>query len=102
MSKAVVIRYETHPDQAAANQGLIEKVFAELNAERPAGLRYASFRLGDGVGFVHVAIVEEGSDALGSSAAFAAFQERIADRLVGPPDSKEATLVGSYGFGMPG
>jgi hypothetical protein len=55
---ATVVRYRTTPDRAEENVALIEKVFAELDASRPEGLRYASFRLGDGVSFVHVAEVD--------------------------------------------
>ena len=51
----VVVRYQCKPDRADENQALVEKVFAELDANAPAGLRYASFRLADGVSFVHVA-----------------------------------------------
>ena len=43
-----VVRYKTKPDRADENQALIEKVFGELNSDRPARLRYASFRLADG------------------------------------------------------
>ena len=34
-----VVRYKTKPDRAEENQALIEKVFGELDARRPAGLR---------------------------------------------------------------
>ena len=53
-----IVRYRTKPERAEENQALIEKVFSELSTDRPAGLRYASFRLADGVSFVHVASVE--------------------------------------------
>lgn len=96
MSRIVVVRYETRVDAAPLNQRLVEGVFAELSAEAPHGLRYATFRLADGVGFVHVAIFEGETDPLSRSKAFAAFQDGIGDRLVGPPVPAEATLVGSY------
>ena len=53
-----VVRYQTKPDRADENQALIEKVFGELATSGPDGLRYAAFRLADGVSFVHVASVE--------------------------------------------
>ena len=95
-----VVRYQTKPDRADENQAFIEKVFAELNAERPDGLRYMTFRLEDGVTFVHVASVEtaDGVNPLTSTPAFGAFQQDIADRLVGPPLAMSATVVGSYEF----
>ena len=58
-----VVRYRTRPERADENQSLIEAVFAELDADRPEGLRYASFRLADGVSFVHVATVDTADDS---------------------------------------
>jgi hypothetical protein len=58
MAKAVVVRYQTRADAADRTQHLIEQVFAELNAEDPGGIRYAAFRLADGVSFVHIALTD--------------------------------------------
>ncbi len=73
-----VVRYTTRPERADENQALVEKVFGELAERRPDGLRYATFRLEDGVTFVHVASVdtEDGSNPLAATAAFGAFQQR--------------------------
>ena len=98
MTKAVVVRYQTRADAADRNQHLIEQVFAELNAEHPGGIRYAAFRLADGVSFVHVAVLDGEGSPLSSSKAFAAFQEGAAARQVAPPVVSEASLVGSYRF----
>jgi hypothetical protein len=98
-STAVVVRYQTRPDAAERNQELVRQVFAELNRERPDGLRYAAFRLADGVSFVHVVTVEAGVDPLSRSAAFAEFQRELGGRLAGPPVPSPATMVGSYRFG---
>ena len=49
-----VVRYTTRPESADENQALVEQVFTELAASRPPGLRYASFRLADGVSSVLV------------------------------------------------
>ena len=46
-------------------------MFAELAAQRPDGLRYASFRLDDGVSFVHVAVLDADHNPLSDSPAFA-------------------------------
>lgn len=93
----VVVRYRPKPDHADHNQALVEDVFAELAATDPGGLRYATFRLDDGT-FVHIADIEGDENPLGTSAAFAAFQENIADRCEDGhgPDPQPATLVGSY------
>jgi hypothetical protein len=95
-----VVRYKTKPDRADENQALIEAVFAELDAERPEGLRYLNLRLGDGVSFVHVASIEtpDGANPLAAMPAFGAFQKDIADRCEEPPLVMEATVVGSFRF----
>ena len=93
-----VVRYRTKPDRGDENQALIEQVFAELDANRPEGLRYASFRLADGVSFVHVAAVDtaDGQNPLTSTPAFQAFTAGIAERCEEGPVAVPATLVGSY------
>jgi len=98
----VVVRYRTKADRADENQALVEKVFAELAASRPDGLRYATFRLADGEQFVHVAEVDtaDGANPLADVAAFAEFQRDIPERMLEGPVVADATLVGSYGFGF--
>ena len=96
-----VVRYRTKPDRADENQALIEKVFAELDAAAPPGLRYASFRLDDGVSFVHVAEVDtdDGTNPLtadrGVRRVPARDRRSLRRRSASPSD---ATLVGSYQF----
>jgi hypothetical protein len=89
---AAVIRYQTKPEAADENQQLIEKVFAELKETAPAGLRYSSFRLADGVTFVHVVDGEGLTDVQ----AFQEFQRTFGERLAGDLDRQEAILVGTY------
>ena len=93
-----VVRYKTHPDRAEENQMLVEKVFAELQAEQPDGLRYTSLRLEDGVSFLHVAEVDtqDGANPLTQTAAFAAFLAEIGSRCEEPPVASGATVIGSY------
>src|SRR5471032_1508112 len=55
MSKTVVVRYRTRPDAAEENARLVEGVFASLAELEPDGFRNATYRLADGVTFVHVA-----------------------------------------------
>jgi hypothetical protein len=91
-----VIRYKTKPESAEENARLIRAVFAELAAEEPEGLHYASFRLDDGVSFLHVAVIDGDDNPLTRSPAFAAFQSDIADRLAEGPFQSDATAVGSF------
>jgi hypothetical protein len=95
-----VVRYTTKPERADENQAYVEKVFAQLAADRPEGLRYMTVRLDDGVSFVHVATVDtpDGTNPLSTTAAFAEFQREIADRLVDGPTAAQGTIIGAYGF----
>ncbi|CAN5922489.1 hypothetical protein BH11GEM2_BH11GEM2_33370 [soil metagenome] len=54
--KRVIVRCTVKPDRAAENVSLVENVFAQLTREKPAGIRYATFKLEDGVSFIHVAV----------------------------------------------
>ncbi len=98
--QGVMVRYRTEADRGDDNQALVEAVFAELAETRPEGLRYATFRLDDGVTFVHIAFVDtpDGSNPLGETAAFAEFQRDIVERCDDPPAPTPVTVVGSYGF----
>ena len=73
MSTVTVVRYRNKPEHAEENAELVRAVFAELAANDPGGLRYATFRLDDGVTFVHVATIEGDVNPLASSAAFGSF-----------------------------
>jgi hypothetical protein len=99
MSNSLVIRYTVRPEAAEENQRLVANVFAELAANQPDGLHYMSFRLADGVSFVHVVTVDGEDNPLPRTAAFVEFQRNIGERWVEPAVAAEATIVGSYGFG---
>ena len=95
-----VVRYKTWPDRADENQALIEKVFAELAVSTPEGVRYATFRLEDGVSFVHMAEIttDDGTNPLTEVPAFKAFGAGIGDRCEEKPVVSGATMVGGYNF----
>jgi hypothetical protein len=94
----VVVRYRTKPERAEENQQLVEKVFAQLDEMRATGFAYASFRLDDGVSFVHVVVEEDsdGSVSLADVPAFRVFQAGIADRCEEQPVAMRATVVGAH------
>ena len=47
--RRVMVRYKVKPDQVEANEELVRAVYEELDRTSPAGLRYATFKLADGV-----------------------------------------------------
>ena len=95
-----MVRYKVKPDRVDENKGLIEKVFAHLDQSRPPGLRYASFRMEDGVSFLHIAVREsdEGEHPLSGTPAFQAFVAQIEDRCDEPPLAVELERIGGYRF----
>ena len=97
---AVIVRYRVKPGRAEENAELVRAVYAELADVQPAGFRYATFVLEDGVSFAHVAFIDDGATApLPQLAAFQAFQRGIAERCDDPPQvTSLVSLVGSYGL----
>ena len=94
--RRVMVRYSVKEGRAQANEELVRAVYRELHERVPEGFRYATFRLDDGVSFLHVAVLDGDENPLTVSAAFAAFQSHIGDRLVEGPVQADATVVGSY------
>ena len=84
---------------AQENERLIEKVFQELQAKSPKGVRYLALKLSDGT-FVHFSMVEsnDGATPIPGLEAFRAFQTGIKERCIEPPQAGEATIVGNYGM----
>jgi hypothetical protein len=95
-----MVSYTLKPDRVAENERLARAVYEALAEARPAGLRYATFRLGDGVSFVHLVAHEEagGANALTALPAFQAFAAGVKDRCIAPPVRVELNEIGSYAF----
>ncbi|TIT45046.1 MAG: hypothetical protein E5W75_24620 [Mesorhizobium sp.] len=92
-----LIRYKTKPDRANENERLVKAVFEELRGKSPDGVRYMTWRSGDGT-FVHLVEIEtdEHADIIPGLAAFGAFQNGIRDRCIDPPHRDVMTVVGHY------
>jgi hypothetical protein len=98
----VIVRYKVKPERAAENEELVREVYAELHRTRPAGLRYATYRLEDGVSFVHVAAAEAEPSPLLQVGAFKRFLEQLDDRCDERPVVTRVGRIGSYGLGEEG
>jgi hypothetical protein len=95
--RQVMVRYKVKPDRVAENEALVRAVYDELGRVAPEGLRYATFRLQDGVSFMHFATqTEDGQTPLAKLDAFQRFQENIRERCDEPPAVSELQMVGSY------
>jgi hypothetical protein len=93
----VMVRYRVKPDQAARNEELVRAVYDELHRTQPAGLRYATFRMQDGLTFVHLAETDDERNPLSELKAFQQFQEGIRSRCDEPPIATELHEIGSFG-----
>ena len=92
--KRVMVRCKVKADRAEENEQYVRKVFDELHHSTPDGIRYATFKLEDGVSFVHIASIEtDGPNPLALTAAFKAFQEGIKDRCEESPVAVELTVT---------
>lgn len=95
-----MVRYKLKADRVAENERLVRQVFSELKQAGPRGLRYATFRLDDGVSFVHLVSYDTGAAnaSLSSLPAFKAFLAGVRERCEEPPVTVELEEIGSYGF----
>jgi quinol monooxygenase YgiN len=93
-----MVRYKVKPDRVAENEELVRAVYDELQRTEPTGLRYATFQLGDGVSFVHLASTEteDGRSPLSQVEAFRRFQENVDDRCEETPVVTELREIGSF------
>jgi hypothetical protein len=93
-----MVRYRVKGDRANENEHYITRVFDQLKHDRPADLRYATFKLNDGVSFVHIVSVEStnGANPLGELAAFKEFTSTIRERCEELPVFDDLQEVGSY------
>jgi hypothetical protein len=99
VQKRLVTRYAMRSaEDADENQRRVEGVFAALTESKPETVSYIVLRLADD-SFVHVSFHnhdESDVNPIGSTAAFAHFQEGHAERRDGGVDQQTATLVGAY------
>lgn len=93
----VMVRYRVYPDRVAENEELVRAVYEELADSQPDGLQYATFKLPDGVSFIHLAQHSD-PNPLPAIAAFRRFQEGIEARCEESPVVTELHEVGSYRF----
>ena len=97
--RQVIVRYKVKPEHVAENERLVRAVYEELSHVKPDGFRYATYRLDDGVTFVHLAQSDHERAPLPELKAFQRFQEDILARCDEPPVVTRAETIGSYNTG---
>jgi MFS family permease len=97
--RQVMVSYKVKPEHVAENEALVRDVYEELGRVAPDGIRYATFRLEDGVSFVHVALQsDDGPSPLPELSAFRRFAAGIEDRCDEPPAFSTLQPIGAYGL----
>ena len=94
--KTTMVRYKIKPGEADRNEELVRAVYEELASGQPDGLRYATFRLDDGVTFVHLAESNGEGSPLLELDAFKRFQAELRDRCEELPVFSELSEVGNF------
>ena len=93
----VIVRYKLRSGRVEENEDLVKEVYKELSREKPEGFSYATYKLEDGLTFIHVASHEPGSkNPLPGLPAFKNFQAGIKDRCDELPVVNHFTEIGSY------
>jgi hypothetical protein len=94
----VMIRYKLKREEAGREPELLRAVFEEIESVRPDDLRYASFRLEDGVSFVSFVETGGGPGPLPGLEVFRRYRAALDARCEEPPVMTELHGVGSYRF----
>jgi hypothetical protein len=95
-----MVRYKVRPGRADENEQLVKAVYEQLAKAQPDGLHYATFKLPDGVSFMHIVFESDQPGLiLNEVAAFKEFVDEIGSRCEEPPVATELTIVGSYRLG---
>ena len=94
----VVVQYRVKPAMVEENERLVKEVYRQLHENKPTGFRYATYKMPDGVTFMHVAVSEaaDGSSPLSALPAFKNFQAAIKDRCDEMPVVKHVEEIESY------
>lgn len=94
--RCVLVRYKIKASRAAENEALVRGVFEQLVQAAPAGVRYRTLKLGDGVSFVHILEADAGGNPLADLPAFKAFTAEVRERCEEAPVTMEFSEVGAY------
>lgn len=95
--KKILARYKVKKGMVEANEELIKRVYKELNYTKPEAFSYATYKLDDGLTFIHIALNKsDGKSPLSDLAAFKKFQESIEERCEEPPVVSHLEVIGSF------
>jgi hypothetical protein len=93
-----MVRWKVHADQVGPELAMLREVHDELAAAEIEGLRYATYRLEDGVSFLDVVDLPQGPGMLRQVAAFGRYRSGLEERCAEPPVVTQLEEVGAYRF----
>lgn len=93
-------RHYNEREKLPENELLVKEVYDQLNQSQIQGFHYCTFKLQDGVSFIHVAFsdTEEANTEFSQLSAFKKFQLGIKDRCEDLPIVSTVSIIGSYEF----
>jgi hypothetical protein len=92
-----VARARIKPERVTEVQAGASRLFAAIADAHPEGIRYAWLLFPDGETFVALVQADDGAEnPIPGLPEYRVLQERLADSLAEPPDSRPVTVVGSY------
>jgi hypothetical protein len=95
----LMVRAKIKEENVADAQAAIEKVIQALEQAQPAGVRYASCLLSDGVTFVALLrLAPDGGHPLRGFPAYMEMVEALKQWYAEPPAVEQMTVTGSYGL----
>jgi hypothetical protein len=93
----LMVRAKLREANVADARAAVEKVIKALEQAQPAGVRYASCLLSDGVTFVALLKLEDdGGNPLRDFPAYAQMLESLKQWYAEPPAVERMTVTGSY------
>ena len=98
--KKVLVRYKVKANKVDENVTLIGEVYQQLQQANLEGFHYCTFKLEDGVSFIHIALsdTEKANVEFSRLPAFKNFQAGIKDRCEELPTVSSISIIGSYKF----
>jgi len=97
-TQKVVVRYKLKAHRVEENEQFVKALYQQLHERRPEGIHYATYKLSDGVSFVHILMytTETAHETFTSLPAFRSFQAQTNDRFEELPLVSDAEEIGSY------
>jgi hypothetical protein len=92
-----IVRFTAEPTDVPDVEAAIEAMVAAIHRERPAGTRFTSWKLADGVTFLNVLELAEGvENPMPGIAECRAYQQMLAHWVAEPPSPQPVSVVGTY------